>query len=239
MFSLYEIKTLHKGNAIFNLKEKRLNLMKSYLMNIAQDIKYKVFYNTKTEQYIFTFKVPSESNPEFSKPFFYDVVFCFTPIDTRQEGVSNTLNEYKLTVFSNSPAFVFNYTYVFKQHGYLIPWVNSKYWSVTALKYRPTVRNKFEIILYEKSIYFCYLCIMQNNLYKKSILNDIKQDIRNNSDTLREVIGQNDKLVERRKWDKYFKENKKEKVKQKWDRTKRMFHNKDVQLTFKNLLEDA
>lgn len=239
MFSLYAIKTLHKGNAVFNLKEKRLSLMKNYLMNIANDLKYFVYYNQKTEQYIIRFKMPSESNAEFTKPFYYDVVFCFTPINKQQPVTTNTLSEYELHVFSNSPAFIFNYTYVFKKEGYLIPWVNSRYWSSAALKYRPVVRNRFEIVLYEKSVYFCYLAIMQHRLYKKDVLNSIAQKIKLNSDVMREVVSQNDKLVERRKWDKHFKETKKENVKRKYEKTKSNFHSRDTQIKFRNLLEDA
>ena len=216
VLTLHSIKTLHHGDTVLRLKERRENLMKDYLLYCENDIKVSPFFNYKTDEYIICSKIPSESNTKYTKPFYYESVLCFTPLNKQAVGDS-TLSAYKITVYSNMASFIFSYTYVFKQEKCLIKWFPNKYWSVAALKYRPTQRNRFELILYEKSIYFTYLFILLHNFHRKDILKDYITKIRNNTDIFKQfyISTQNDKMVERKKWDKYFKEKKEDNVKRK------------------------
>ena len=71
---------------------------------------YRIFYNEKTKNYFFYFKIPSET---FEK-FYYDVVLEFVLEDKKFEN-SSTIYDYTMNFFSNSPHMMMTYTYVLKR----------------------------------------------------------------------------------------------------------------------------
>lgn len=221
ILTLHNIKTLHHNDSVLRLKERRETLMKDYLLYCENSIEVSPFFNHRTDEYIICSKIPSESNAKYTKPFFYETVLCFTPLNKQSVG-DNTLSSYKITVFSNMASFIFSYTYVFKQERCLIKWFPNKYWSMAALKYRPVQRNRFELILYEKSIYFTYLFMLLHNFHRKDILGDYITKIRNNTDIFKHfhITSQNDKMIERKVWDKNYKEKKEDNVKRKKQKIK-------------------
>lgn len=96
----------------------------------------------------FHIKVPSESQNKVE----YDVVIrFFTNSDTYKKETH--LRNYYIQFFSNSPSFIYQYAYVYKQKGYLIEKLYNKMDS-EFLDTPPTKTNKDENLSYDKSIYF-------------------------------------------------------------------------------------
>lgn len=126
------------------------------LMSKVQKVNFKI-YKVKKD-YLFHFQIPSE---EFPNNLYYDVcvLFCWE----NEVKDDKTISEYKLKLFSNSPNFMFTYTYALEQNDMIIPFLKSKC-SRLALTQAPTIRNPIEVYGFEKSIYFACRYIMDNNL---------------------------------------------------------------------------
>lgn len=124
-----------------------------------KNFKYKIYKSG--ESYFFHFKIPSETYDNL----FYDVILEFYP-DEKEVINDRNLHRYYVKMFSNSPAFMFTYTYV-AYHNKMIPQKLKKFCSKTALKQRPVVRNPVETYGYEKSVYFACLYIAQFKLFNK------------------------------------------------------------------------
>lgn len=121
-----------------------------------------MYYDKKKERYFIYMKVPSE----VVEKFYYDVVVEFYPIDATN-ATDGTLNNYGVRFFSNDPAFVFTYEYVFNKNELFITELKSKA-SKIALKRRPEERNPYEIPGYVKSLYFCFLHMKSRSLFNKT-----------------------------------------------------------------------
>ena len=201
--SLYTFKMMNKGSGVLNLSMVREKLMKDYINYIESQIKYEIFYYKQKQQYIFTFKIPSESNYKYIKPFYYDVIFCFDPMNEGQAQADHTLNSYYLTVFSNCPSFIFNYTYVYMKN--LISWIPRKYYSPLALKQPPNVRNFYQIKSYEKSLYTSYLHVILNRLFDKNVIKDRAIPILGYASIFKKFCSQDDKLIEKKMFEREFK----------------------------------
>lgn len=146
--------------------------------NIKQDLNsrfYTLLGNTKNKDfdcrtykkdnaYYFHIKIPSEKY----KTILYDVVIKLVPQDTAVL-MENTLKNYNLQFFSNSPAFVYTYAYVSKKDKLLLPFLEKKL-NKQALTKPPTVKNPIEIYGFEKSIYFALLYIEYKNYHIKSAI---------------------------------------------------------------------
>lgn len=127
------------------------------LLAKAKTFKFKV-YKVKNN-YLFHFYIPSE---EFVNSLFYNVCILFEEHD-ELTGSEKTINNHHLKLFSNSPNFMFTYTYALNQNKMIIPFLLSKC-SKRALTEAPTLRNPIEVYGFEKSIYFACRYIMDNQL---------------------------------------------------------------------------
>ena len=117
-------------------------------------------YNYKEkDSYIFHVKIPSET---FST-ILYDVVIKLDPLIEGSKTDSTLLN-YKVSFFSNSPAFVFTYAWVFNKDGNLIPFLKHRI-DDRALKEEPKVKNPIHVYGFEKSLYFALLYIKYKNFH--------------------------------------------------------------------------
>ena len=201
--TLYNIKNMGRGLPGSSLLREKL--IKEYVLYAENEIKYEIYYYKNKDEYIFHFKIPSESNYKYIKPFYYDTLFSFKPIQNMNSGSDSSLNPYKITVFSNMHSFIFTYTYIYYSKKYLIEWVPKKYYTKLALKNSPEKRNYYHIMNYEKSIYFSYLTIIMNNLYKKYILNEKVTKISSYFNVLKNVKTQDDLLIDKKKFDKLYK----------------------------------
>lgn len=122
----------------------------------------KLYYDKKRDRYFIHMKVPSE----VIHKFYYDVVVEFYPMSGANE-TDNSLSNYAVKFFSNDPAFVFTYEYVFSKNDLFIDELKPCA-SKLALKQKPTEKNPYEIPGYVKSIYFCFLHMKSRSLFNKS-----------------------------------------------------------------------
>ena len=219
--TLYAIKSLNKGSGVLNITALRDKLMKDYINYIEAQIKYKIFYYKQKDEYIFTFKIPSESNYKYIKPFYYDEIFSFIPANKGQSAGDPTLNSYILTIFANIPSYIFNYCFIMIRDKNVIPWIPRKYYTPLALKQPPDIRNYYQIKSYEKGLYSCYLHILLNRLFDKNVIKEKMTNIMGYSPIFKEFCSQDDKLNEKKIFDKVYKikdENKAKISKEKFDR---------------------
>lgn len=122
----------------------------------------KMYYDKKKDRYFMYMKIPSE----VVEKFYYDVVIEFYEISATNAS-DPFLNNYGVRFFSNDPAFVFTYEYVFAKNELFIKELKPKA-SKTALKNKPDERNPYQIPGYVKSIYFCYLHMKSRSLFNKT-----------------------------------------------------------------------
>jgi len=107
--------------------------------------------------YLFHILVPSEKYK-----LMYDVYIYF--ILKSSEKTSNLLTDYDIQIYSNSPAFTFNYAYVANQKDLLYPPLKNKISSI-ALSQPPSIRNPSMLLGFEKSLYFASLYIIEKKLH--------------------------------------------------------------------------
>lgn len=122
----------------------------------------RLYVDNSNQRYFCYMKVPSE----VVEKFYYDVVIEFYPIDATN-STDSTLTNYGVRFFSNDPAFVFTYEYVFVENDLFITELKSRA-SKLALKNKPDERNPYRIPGYVKSIFFCYLHMKNKSLFNKT-----------------------------------------------------------------------
>lgn len=148
-----------------------------------------IFFVSSTEfegSYFHHIKIPSESKAGVQ----YDVVIQFF---TPDENVAKqeTLNQYLLQFFSNSPSFVFQYAALYYQRGYLIDAFQKKLDSkITDPTYVSSGTAKKDL-MYDKSLYFACKYIVENNisLLQKARLSHLKRV--SMPDLLKSISGSN------------------------------------------------
>lgn len=140
------------------------NLEDRYATMIKDKKEFKLEIFKEKDTYLFFFKVPSEKYEKIH----YDVVIQFSPITTNSK-TDFTLSNYSVKLFSNSPNFLFTYTYVYNQDGILINFLKEKI-NDRALTEPPNVRNPIQSYGFEKSVYYALLYIKYNRLNVKSAL---------------------------------------------------------------------
>lgn len=133
-------------------------------------------------------KIPSEDKN--MDKLYYDVVIKFN-------NIHEIVSKNELQFFSNSPAFTFNYAYVFNQKNLIIPELKSLY-SKQSLKDAPTIKNPEEIIGFEKSIYYAILFLKDNGFHiGYSLFTTLaKNKGFKVSKMIKELTNSNDKLAE-------------------------------------------
>lgn len=188
-----------------NLQERFNVLLKKH-----KKFEYKVF--KKNDDYLFYFKIPSETYDEL----LYDIFINFTPDNSVDCVKDKTLNRYFIKIFSNSPAFMFTYTYVLNKNDLLIDFLIKKC-AEKALEEPPKVKNPVEVYGYEKSLYFACLYIKYKGLNNKFTLS---QELfkYNEKKLYKEIMSQENKLIE---YNKFKKEAAEKKKKAKKEHTKK------------------
>ena len=122
-------------------------------------IDYTLYKDEEHNQYWIHIKVPSET----IKNFYYDTVFKFYADSNVLESGTN-LRKYYVQFYSNDPAYVFNYAYVFI-HNNLFPEDLTSRMSSLAKSQAPDITNPYKEIGYVKTIYFGYLFMQNRNLF--------------------------------------------------------------------------
>ena len=115
------------------------------------------------EKFIVWFKIPSEK----IEKFYYDVVFEFTPRSSL-DRVAKSIENYYVRFFSNDPAFIFTYAYVFNKNGLLFEDLVDKIGN-KAKSDPPKETNPNKVIGYVKTFYFAYLTMKLKGLFTKAV----------------------------------------------------------------------
>ena len=163
----YILNPMGKSNSVLNASTRELTKAQyrtkfdNILLRENGSIEYYLFHDNKNETYWAYFKIPSEVVPKF----YYDVVFKFNA--NQSLGGTFDIFKYNVKFFSNDPAFVYTYAYVFKKNNLFIQELHSKM-SKEALKKEAKEKNPKELVGYVKTIYFAYL-VMQNRGLNKLI----------------------------------------------------------------------
>lgn len=127
-------------------------------------IKSFCYTGTKKNQYTIHLVIPSETERDNT----YDIVFEFTPAN-KEVLSAGTLKEYDVRVFANSPSFAYTFAYVYQKHGLMIDFL-AKRLGKQFVKIAPDVRNRYQIVSYEKYIFFGAMYIIESGLLAKKTL---------------------------------------------------------------------
>ena len=125
------------------------------------------------DSYYYHIKIPSESNKDGN--FEYDVVIRFF---TDKEDVAKEphLRRYYIQFFSNSPSFMYQYAYLYKQEGFLIEALYDKL-DPDYIDTPPEKTNSSMVKSYDKSIYFACRFLTETKfryLEKNGVINSKK-----------------------------------------------------------------
>lgn len=156
-----------RSNAVLNSTAReaiRTDYLKRYngiLLREKGNIDYKLYEDKKSNSFYAHIKIPSEH----VEKFYYDVVIRFFA----NENIKNPedLFDYNIQVFSNDPAFVYTYAYVFNANDLFIQSLAPKM-SKKALKKTPDEKNPYKQVGYVKTLYFAYLTMKNKGLNKLS-----------------------------------------------------------------------
>lgn len=208
-----------KYSAYFSRRDLIIENLKNRFANIYEKYgDFEISIYKEGEDIYYYLKVPSET----VENFYFDVVIEATPLSPSSK-TDYTINNYYLKLFSNSPNFVFTYTYVYEQTNSLIDFLKDKI-DEKALTEPPKVRNPIQSYGFEKSVYFALLFINLKKLDKKS---NLKYETLNKDELYKKIATSKSTLkkytIEHRKQSLQKKENKKRNKKHAMIKTKSHF----------------
>lgn len=179
--------TKHKGNLVMNLSAIRNDLNRRYDKLIEEKKnKFKINVYKESDKIIIHVIEPSESYN-----MNYDVVF---EIDGGLD--EDNLEKYPFKVFSNCPSFAFTFGFTFNNNGLLIEELKTKM-DKEIFNKNPYQRNYYEMISYEKSIYFAIQYLLDKYETTEDLLTDSEtfgKNVFENIDTVDKKIAENKKL---------------------------------------------
>lgn len=147
----------------------------------GNDIKLHIYKTgNKQDDIYFHLVIPTETERNNT----YDVVFLFRdPGKAHRDELS--ISKYDVLVFSNSPSFAYTFAYVYNKHGLFIHSLAGKL-GKEFMKNEPEVRNRYEIINYEKYVYFGARFILDSKRLNRSFMDMVARPYR--SDVLTKNI---------------------------------------------------
>ena len=180
---MFELQTLEgflnnpigKGTSILPNREIIINDFKrrhKIMNDKGKKFDVNVYHNEVTDNYFFHILVPSETERNNN----YDVVLQLSP-PKLQTGIikPSTIDKYEVRFFSNSPSFVFTYAHIMHNNDMLVSFLAKKY-NKLVLRKEPVVKNPTGVILYEKSIVFAILTLLEKSDYmSRTYLKGIKK----------------------------------------------------------------
>jgi hypothetical protein len=164
-----------------------------YYRNYIKDIK--VYCIKDGDNYLIHGLLPREHNDTYMTPVYYDIIFYFTPIDGAVK-TEMTIRNYSVEVFSNSPSWIFNFTYLYNKGNLLPKFIPKRYYSEAALKEPPKEKNKMGTFGPEKSTFMILFHLDLNTSFRKNRLDLIMIDKIKPKDVLKQVMSQDEKLNE-------------------------------------------
>lgn len=128
-------------------------------------IRVTVYYDKIRNRYLYHLIIPSETERNNT----YDVVFEFLDLDHAHDAEGN-IGGFDVKVFSNSPSFAYTFAYVYKKAGLLFEAL-SKRLGKEFVKIAPDVRNRYQIVNYEKYIFFGASYLIESKMLSRSFIN--------------------------------------------------------------------
>lgn len=168
-FDEYITNPMGKGSAVMSVAHREVMRMQykkkfdNILLREKGKLDYRMFTDSKRNEYWIYVKIPSE----LCKDFYYDTLIKFYA-DKNVKGGGRDLFKYNVRFYSNDPAFVYTYAYVFAHNDLFINELSSKM-SREALRKAPKEKNPTESVGYVKSIYFVYLLMDNRGLNKVNV----------------------------------------------------------------------
>lgn len=212
---MYEIQTLSnfvnnplgKGTSVLPNRELIVNdfkRRKKIMEGEGKKFDVTVYKNDVTGVYHFHVLVPSETKRKNN----YDVVIELSPPEKNGAFQKIALDKYNARFFSNAPSFVFTYAHIMYNNDMGVKFLIKKY-AKEVIQKAPEVRNPTGTILYEKSIMFAALTILEDSDYfsesylkgivKKNADNAIFAKVRTDKQILEEIDKENKRLsIEKR-----------------------------------------
>lgn len=165
-----------QGRLTFNIIQLGHRSRLDKLIEKRGNFKYHVYNNSSS--YIIHFKIPSETYDDIE----YDSIIKLSPSKS-SSLLSNSIKDYDLKFFSNSPDFVFYFSNLFYNSDMFISELSSKLPN-ECFEIEPTIRNKENDISNCKSLYWICLLIndlnLDNKLNLRSISKPYNKDFINN-----------------------------------------------------------
>lgn len=157
------------SNAIASRQTIKTDLINRFTKLLThKKITVKMFHTKNDSEFYFHLLIPSESTERRNT---YDVVLKFTHPETGPDISSDgNLKRYDVSFFSNSPSFTYTYAYAFNLYDMLVSELSAKY-DKQVFERPPVTRNPFEVVGYEKTIFFAahYLASNINLLQKRTV----------------------------------------------------------------------
>lgn len=138
----YIMNPLGKGSAIASQKV-REELDKEFT-TLQHDITLKRYF-IQGYRLIYHVIIPSRSVKNLN----YDVILEF---DLEQDPNATSIQDLNFQTFSNCPSFVYTYAHTFYKMNMIPTWLQKKY-PKDILSKAPDIRNHYQIIFYERSLY--------------------------------------------------------------------------------------
>lgn len=136
------------------------NYLEKYNKYIRENkvIPFKVYHDESHDEFYYHFQITSEHNKEV----IYDVVIKFFSDNKFKHDES--LDNYDFQIFSNSPGFVFQFSYVYNKYKLLIPEFKDHFVE-GSLEIEPTRSNPKKALGYDYTIYFAIYHLALNHFY--------------------------------------------------------------------------
>lgn len=154
-----------KGDAAINVSVIKQALSNKYDKYIKSNkkVEMKVFRQPLKDVYWVWLIMPSETERSNT----YDVVFAFSnPKPT--DRFTSALGKFDIQIFANVPSFAYTHAYVYNQHGLLINSLSSKL-GKTFISKAPDTRNRNQVLLFDKYVYFGARYIMDSMVLNRAV----------------------------------------------------------------------
>lgn len=159
-----------KGDASINVSLITDALSKKYEASYTDSaigkkkkITMKILHQPLKDIYWIILTIPSETGRGNS----YDVVYKLINSKAGNRlGIS--ISGFDIQVFANSPSFAYTYAYVYNKNGLLIPELSGKLGNIF-MKKSPDTRNRNQIVLFDKYIYFGAKYILESKVLNRAI----------------------------------------------------------------------
>ncbi len=171
----------------------KLDLQKRFdiLLKRHKVFKTWIYFNKDKTKVMIHVKVPSEH--EEYKKLFYDVVYEFNQPEKASKSI--TIPAYNVKIFSNSPAFTFNYAYVANLNELIPTYLQAKC-DKDSLVNIPKEKNPPLILGFEKTLYFAGLYIQFMKFHFKGILGVNGTNFPSTKTLIGEIDSSKDKLAQ-------------------------------------------